>query len=155
PMAILDATLSTANFSSDVGFSLFIGGSSTSYGWRNAATTPDQIVATGTGFTYGADPTIPTGGTVTSISMDYANNGSTDFTISDILVNLPDLIDTADYAASSDKFWQTVLSGDDTILAPLAKGGQLFGDFTDVVSTAFNAVSLAGGDDTFTAASPL
>jgi len=148
-MALLDATNAEIAFTPMAAFGSLVEADTTIYSWL----TPNpahQIRALGTGFTYSGNT--PTGGTVTSITFDLIDNthpyGFTDVTITGISVPLADLVNLSDPAAGEVRFWDVILSGNDTIRAPLAAGGKFFGDFLSVQATVA-PVARTGGDDIF------
>ena len=149
-MAVLDASNSEISFTSLAAYGSLVEASPDIYSWL----TPDpfhQIRALGTGFTYSGST--PTGGTVTSVTFDYHDNnhpyGVTDVTITGVSVPLTSLVDLTDPAAGEARFWDTLLFGNDTIFAPLAAGGKLFGDFEIVTPLGIGSIARSGGSDEF------
>jgi len=100
----------------------------------------------------------PTGGTVypyIKIDLNADGNPNTDQGIDAIItpdstIQLTDLVSPngTDAQTAGDKFWSTLLSGNDTLIAPEAGNGHLFGDFLQVTA----GEQLTGGSDTITAA---
>ena len=151
-MAILDASNSQIDFSAVTAYGAFFSSSASSYSWITAD--PGHVISVfGTGFTFNGQT--PTGGTVTSISFDWTDGdhplGVFDASITGLAVPLSALVRPANPAAGQVLFWETVLAGNDEIRAPSAAGGQLFGDFTNVVAEGFDSIFRQGGDDQFTA----
>ena len=155
-MAILDATLSQFAFSPITAFRLPATTGIGEFEWQTVEPF-HRIHAYGTGFTYSG--IAPTGGTVTSIDLDWVDDTGTtgfiDATLRGLSVPLTSLINVGNPLAGQIAFWETVLGGDDEIRAPLAAGGQLFGDFTSVVSGAVDGIFRQGGNDEFFSAAPL
>jgi len=152
-MATLDASQSTVTFSADVGYVSVVSPTPTVFTWLTQATSQnpaDTISAAGSGFTYNAG--LPTGGTVTSVT-NFGEDALADWVLTGISVPLTQLVTPGNYQLSLIRFWETVLGGDDTIIAPIDQGGVLFGDFTQVavVPGSFQEVTRTGGDDSFIA----
>ena len=154
-MALVDATRSQIDYTSLTAFETLVEADATVFSWL----TPDPhhvVSALGAGFTYSGST--PTGGTVDTVVFDLIDDdhpyGFSDVTISGLAVPLTGLVDLANPAAGQVTFWETLLAGNDTILAPLLAGGRLFGDFLDV-HAALQVVQRTGGDDTFVAESPV
>jgi hypothetical protein len=150
-MALLDASLSEDFFSSDAGYASTVSMDTVSFRWLTAtgpSQPPSTLMAEGANFTYSG--TFPTGGTVTSIT-NFGDNGVADWILSGVSAPLTSLVSTGDYRAGVVRFWETVLGGDDTIIAPVSEGGILFGDFIEVIVApgSFQPISRIGGDDTF------
>jgi Ca2+-binding RTX toxin-like protein len=149
-MAILDARLSVLDFNSYTGYSASIVQDPLSFTWDTAE--GNRITAIGSGFTYAGN--LPTAGTVTSINLDFTSAteppGVIDAVITGLSVNATDLVSAADPAAGDRHFWETVLGGNDTIYAPRAADGLLFGDFSAVQGVLFVSTNKTGGNDTLT-----
>jgi Ca2+-binding RTX toxin-like protein len=112
----------------------------------------------GSGFTYGAGPP-PTGGTVTSLTLDVGSNEATgleDIQIYGLSLSLPAFqTSVGSSAAQGSNFWRTALSGNDMILLPAGASTLNFtfaGDGSLLL--AGTGVSI-GGDDSFLAGSGL
>lgn len=156
-MAVFDATFAHIELSPVTALAnVSAGYSSTSFTWKTIAP-GNSLTAQGTGFTY-APGGIPIGGTVNTVIFDWANEdeplGFDDAIITGLSVSLTELANFLDPAVAELRFWETVLGGNDEIRAPLAAGGQYFGDFANIVATAGNAISRTGGNDLLVANSP-
>jgi Ca2+-binding RTX toxin-like protein len=161
-MATLNAQNSTVSFyMSGAGHvvpdTAFLG-TTTDFSWRTvgvpptpvAAPIPNLLSAAGAGFTYSGG--LPTGGTVTSVTIDLLGDASNDVFISmngaNVAGGLPGLFPTLGTAEErAQKFWSAILSGDDTVISSQTGSGDMTGDFFQVVSTLTTIADLTGGDD--------
>ncbi|MFN0194127.1 MAG: hypothetical protein ACKVP5_19485, partial [Aestuariivirga sp.] len=145
-MAVLDARFSVVDFSSTVAYAATITQDPGLFTWDSS----DDSRITGAGLSYVGG--VPVGGTVTVINFDFTSTteppGVIDASITGISVNAADLVSATNPAAGERKFWETVLGGNDTIYAPRAADGLLFGDFSAVQGVLFESVSRTGGNDT-------
>lgn len=149
-MAIFNAKLSTVYFDGITAYGATTGALGDSFGW----TTADPfhaITAFGSGFTYSGS--LPTGGTVTDIVFDWVDDdhpaGQQDATITGLSVPLANLVNGISPSAGQTQFWETVLAGNDTIIAADTAGGRFFGDFQNVLTNGFDSIFKQGGDDVF------
>ena len=165
-MTVLDARLSLPGFDmSDgilVNFDSYLSNSNASYSWQTTAGSDpsNYIHAYGSGITTdGAG--YPTGGSITSLKIDLEHDGNpntdTDIDAQIALaapVALTALVSPAgtDPYTAADKFWEAILSGDDTIYAPDAGRSFLFGDFLDIHSSQLVNENKIGGNDIISAA---
>ena len=167
-MTILDARLAGANF--DMGDGTLVNYeseysfSATSYAWNTSAssssTPANRVFTEGTGI--GVGPNFyPFAGSISSLKIDIAQDGDpgTNAGIDALIttatpVALTDLVSPAgtDPQAAADKFWETLLSGDDEILAPDQGRGFMFGDFLQILSDSVTIEEKTGGDDVISAA---
>ncbi|MGA0531134.1 hypothetical protein [Hansschlegelia sp. KR7-227] len=162
-MTTVDASNSTSRFNMTDGEQFDLAAPHTAggplvYGWRTTAFT--RIEATGTGFEVdGAN--YPTDGAVEHLTIDLAQDEGridptpeTDVTIEPsrltALTALVSRVGTNPQSAA-DKFWETLLSGDDRMIAPKGVGAALFGDFLQITANRLFRETKVGGDDTLSA----
>jgi hypothetical protein len=147
-MAILDARFSVLDFSSTVAYAATITQDPVLFTWDSID--DSRITAVGSGISYAGG--VPSAGTVTVINFDFISTseppGVIDASITGISVNATDLVSAINAGAGEISFWETVLGGNDTVYAPRAADGLLFGDFSAVQGILFASVSRTGGNDT-------
>ncbi|MCG6903357.1 MAG: hypothetical protein LJE68_11825, partial [Rhodobacter sp.] len=127
----------------EVDFASHVNHSSTFYTWLTS--NGNAITVQGTGITVNGS-NIPTGGTITSVSIDLSNNSPLlpDIQITDVSFDLSALIFTAE-AASAEAFWLAVLAGPVTVLGGATFETRFGGDFLNLSS----AGTTFGSDDSF------
>jgi Ca2+-binding RTX toxin-like protein len=129
------------------------------YAWNTSD--GHSVFAFGSGITANPSTGYPTGGSVSLLKLDLEQDGdpNTNQLIDAFItpaspVPLTELVSPAGTNAqvAGDKFWERLLSGDDTILAPDSGRGFLFGDFLQILSDQLTTESRTGGNDTIIAA---
>lgn len=157
-MTTLDASQSLVDFNmadeTSVGFDVYLTSDPTAYHWQTASNGTDPINyvhAFGTGVTVDGSGH-PTGGTITSLQVDMEHDAVIDVNITDVSVSLVTLLTpTNTNPTHADQFWETLLSGDDTIVAPTRGRSLMFGDFLDIHSEQTIDEQKTGGDDIISA----
>ena len=96
-----------------------LSGTPTATTWSYLTPSGNRVVVSGTGMQYDANGN-PVAGTVTSVTLDAANDGSADVVITGLAAAASPL--GAILRSSPLDFWSTVLGGNDVILGPGADG---------------------------------
>jgi Ca2+-binding RTX toxin-like protein len=166
-MTIIDASGATSPFGMndaalfDYAFATLTGNPST-YGWQSTGFT--RLQANGSGIAN--DPSgYPIAGSITELLLDLPVEDDTvdPSPDTDVVITLQQAVPLTDLvspagttpALAADKFWETLLSGDDRLIGPVETGGFLFGDFLSIQSIPFQVEAKTGGDDFLSAAPAL
>ena len=124
-MAILDASLSEINFTTETAYASTNGSGAGFFAWNTAST---HVITAEF-----ADPSRDVH--QAGLPQWWYSSGAVDAMITGLAVPLSSLYNSSFPAYGEVGFWEAVLGGDDTILAPLNRGGRMTGDFTDIIAT--------------------
>jgi Ca2+-binding RTX toxin-like protein len=125
---------------------------SENYAWTSNTAPVNGVYFNGTGFTFDGG-NVPTGGTVTSFTLDLTNDGASgaELQITGLSLNLTALAPLVNggltAAQQNDLIWRTVLAGNDTV--NLGSGG-FYVDFSADGRNVASGLNLFGGADTIT-----
>lgn len=146
-MAIVNASAADEDFSAQssggVDFASFSASTSTLYSWTS--TNGHRITAFGTGITVNGS-NVPTGGTITSISIDLSANSplAPDIVITDLDLDLTDF-DLSAGQSANDTFWELVLEDETEFTLSPTHSVAIHGDAVYLET----GDAIAGGDDVF------
>ena len=146
-MSTLDLTGATTGFDMTNPNLLKFGsvvGAPTSTTWTYASTAGNRVTVSGTGMQFDASGN-PIAGTVTSLAIDVANNGSIDLVLNGLNAAASPL--GSILRSSPAEFWRTVLGGGDVIYGPETKDGSFSGIYVVGDGMSSRAGDTTGGHD--------
>ncbi len=146
-MATLNLTGATTGFDMSNPNLLKFGsvvGSPTSTAWTYTSTAGNRVTVSGTGMQFDANGN-PIAGTVSSIAIDVANNGSMDLVLNGVNAAASPL--GSILRSSPADFWRTVLGGGDVIYGPETKGAAAGSVYVVGDGVSSRAGDTSGGHD--------